>query len=130
MKKLHSLVSKFLKSLSSNPSTSDTKKLRKAVHVVSYFYPRNDASMALICVNWSMTCWSTEEFPETAVGLVTYGVCNVVSVDRVLISILSMSVEALNMLCPEAVEALAPRIWDLKLHNLPSPLRLMCNLRK
>ena len=39
-------------------------------------------------------------------------------VDRILISILSMSVEALQMSCAEAVEALAPQAWDLKPNNL------------
>ena len=41
-----------------------------------------------------------------------------VSVDHMLISILSVSVEALGMSCAEAAEALAPRDWDLKPDNL------------
>ena len=64
--------------------------------------------MVLICVNWSETCLSTEKRPETAVGLVTCGGCNVVSVDHMLISKLSVSVEALDMSCAQAADALAP----------------------
>ena len=45
-----------------------------------------------------------------------------VSVDCMLISILFMSVEALEMLCAQAAEALAPQAWDLKPDNLLSPL--------
>ena len=52
-----------------------------------------------------------------------------VSVDHMLISILSMSVEALEM-CAEAAAALALRAWDLKPEDLLSPLHLMCNFRK
>ena len=44
---------------------------------------------------------------ETALGLVTEG-CIVVP-DHMLISILSMSVEALEMSCAGATDALAPR---------------------
>ena len=40
------------------------------------------------------------------------------SVDHMLISILSVSVEALEMPCAEAAEALAPRSWDLN----PDPI--------
>ena len=80
-------------------------------------------------MNWSMTCWSTEERPEAAVGLMTCSGCKVVSVDCMLISILSMSVEALEMLCDEAAEAVAPLACDLKPDNLLSPLHLMCGLR-
>ena len=49
-----------------------------------------------------------------------------VSVDHMLISILSESVEALQMLC---AEALTPQAWDLKPDDLLSPLHPMCNLR-
>ena len=42
-----------------------------------------------------------------------------VSVDRMLISMLSVSVEALEMLC---AKALAPRAWNLNPNNLLSPL--------
>ena len=52
-----------------------------------------------------------------------------VSVDRMLISILSVSVEALVMSCAVAAEALAPRALDLKPDDLLSQLHLMCNLR-
>ena len=38
-------------------------------------------------------------------------------VDRILLDILSMSVEALDMLCAEVAEALAPRAWELKPDN-------------
>ena len=46
-----------------------------------------------------MTCWSTGERAETALGLITEG-CSVVS-DYMLISILSVSFEALDMSCVE-----------------------------
>ena len=36
-----------------------------------------------------------------------------VSIDCMLISILYVLVEALEMLCAEAAEALAPQVWDL-----------------
>ena len=52
-----------------------------------------------------------------------------VSVDRMLISILSMLVEALRMLCSETAEALAPWAWDLKPDDLLSTLHLMCDFR-
>ena len=52
-----------------------------------------------------------------------------VSVDRMLISILSVSVEALEMSCSEAAEVLASQAWDLKPDDLLSPLHLMCDLR-
>ena len=52
-----------------------------------------------------------------------------VSGDRMLISILSMSVKALEMLCAVIAEALDPQACNLKADNLLSPLRLMCNLR-
>ena len=52
-----------------------------------------------------------------------------VSVDCMLISILSVSVKAPAISCVEATEALAPRAWDLKPDNLLSPLHLMCNFR-
>ena len=81
---------------------------------------RNDNSTLLICVNWSMICWSTKAHPEAAMRLVT--------VDRMLISILSVSVEALE-LCAVAAEAWAPRIWELKPDDLLSPLHKMCELR-
>ena len=54
-------------------------------------------------------------------GVVTCWDCNVVSADRMLIWMLSVSVEALEMLC---TEALAPWGWDLL-----NPLHLMCDLR-
>ena len=41
-----------------------------------------------------------------------------VSVDHILISILSVSAEALEISC---AEVLAPRSWDLKPDNLRSP---------
>ena len=74
--------------------------------MVSCLGPRNDDGMVFICPKWSMTCWSTEECPETALGLVTEG-CIVVA-DRMLISILSMLVEPLDMSCAEAVDAMPP----------------------
>ena len=75
-----------------------------AVLVVSCFGPRKNDSMVLICANWSMTCWLT--------------------------SILSMSVEAREMLSAEAVDALAPQDRDLKPEDLLSPLHLMCVFKK
>ena len=53
-----------------------------------------------------------------------------VSVDLMLISILSMLVEDLDMLCAEAAEALAPWAWDLKPDDFLGHLCLMCNFRK
>ena len=47
-----------------------------------------------------------------------------VSVDRMLIYILSVSVKALEMFCAVAAESLGPGVWDLK----PDDLHL-CNLR-
>ena len=52
-----------------------------------------------------------------------------VSVDRMLISMLSVSVEAHDMSCAEAAEALAPQAWDLNPDYLLSPLHQMCDLR-
>ena len=46
-----------------------------------------------------------------------------------LTSILSVSVEALEMLCAVVAEALAPLAWYLKPENLRRPLHLMYNLR-
>ena len=66
---------------------------------------RKDDNMVFICANWSMTCWLTVEHRETALGLVIE-VCIVVS-DHMLISILSVLVEPLEMLCAEATNALA-----------------------
>ena len=66
---------------------------------------------------------AAEEHSETALGLVTEG-CIVVS-DCMLISLLSVSVEALEMLCAEAAHALAPQAGDLMPENLLSLLHLM-----
>ena len=51
-----------------------------------------------------------------------------VSVDPLLISILSVSVEDLEMLRHVVSEALPVRACDLKADDLLSPLRLMCDL--
>ena len=51
------------------------------------------------------------------------------SVDRMLISILPVLVEALETSCAVVTKALAPQAWDLKADDLMSPLYLMCNLR-
>ena len=69
--------------------------------------------MVLICVKWSITCWLTEEHPETEVGLVTSG-CNMVLFDCMLICILSVSVEALEMMHAKTAEALVHWAWELK----------------
>ena len=50
-----------------------------------------------------------------------------VSVDHMLIS--TLSVEASDMLCAEAAEALALLAWDLNPDNLLSPLHQICDLR-
>ena len=50
--------------------------------------------------------------------------------DYMLISILSVSVEPLEMSCAEAADTLAPCAGDLKPDNLLSPLCLMCNYKK
>ena len=52
-----------------------------------------------------------------------------VSVACMLISILSVSVEALEMLCAVVAELLVPRACDLKTDDMLSPLRLMYYLR-
>ena len=65
-----------------------------------------------------MTAWFTSL--QTALGLVTEG-CIVVS-DCMLISILSILVEPLEMLCAEAAHALAPHAGDLKPEDLLNPL--------
>ena len=52
-----------------------------------------------------------------------------VSVDPILISILSVSVEGLEMLCAVVAEALAPLSCDLKAGDLLSPLHLMCDFK-
>ena len=90
--------------------------------VVSCIGPRKDDSMVFIYTNWFLTCCSTEECWETVLGLVTE-FCVVLS-DHMLISILSVSVEPLEMLHAEAVEALAPQ--DLKPEDFLSPLHLIC----
>ena len=72
-----------------------------------------------------MTCWPTVKRWETTLEFVTEG-CIVVS-DRILISILSMSVEPLEMSCAELVDALAPQMRDLQPE---SPLHLMCVFNK
>ena len=51
-----------------------------------------------------------------------------ISVDRMLISMLSVLVEAHDMSCAVIAEALAPQAWDLNTDNLLSPLRQMCDL--
>ena len=51
------------------------------------------------------------------------------SVDYMLISTLSVLVEAREMLCVEADEALALWACNLKPYDLLSPLHLMCDLR-
>ena len=73
-------------------------------------------------------CLLTKECLETALGLETEG-CIVVS-DCMLISILSVSVKVLEMLCVEAVDALAPQARDLKAEDLLSLFCLMCVLKK
>ena len=83
------------------------------------FCLRNNDSMVVICANWSMTCWIAKEPAKTALGLATEG-CIVVS-DRMLISILFLSLELLEMLCAEAVDALASWTRVLKPDDLLSP---------
>ena len=52
-----------------------------------------------------------------------------VSVDHMLISILSVSIEALEMSCAVVAEALAPPACDLKVDDSLSPLYLMFDLK-
>ena len=52
-----------------------------------------------------------------------------VSVDCMFISILSVSVKALEMSCAVVVEALVPWACDLKADDLLSPLHMMCDPR-
>ena len=48
-----------------------------------------------------------------------------VTVDHIFISILSVSVEALEILCAVVAKALAPRACNLKNEDLLSPLHLI-----
>ena len=50
--------------------------------------------------------------------------------DQMLISILSVSVEPLEMLCVMAADTLAPQADHLKNEDLLSPLHLMCIFKK
>ena len=50
--------------------------------------------------------------------------------DRMLISILSVSVEPLEMPCPEAADALSPQTVDFNAEGFLSPLNLMCIFKK
>ena len=75
-----------------------------------------------------MMCWSTVEHWETTPGLVIEGCC--VVPDCMLISILPVSVEPLEMTCPEVVVALAPQARDLKAEDLLSPFHLMYVFKK
>ena len=52
-----------------------------------------------------------------------------VSVHRILIFMLSLSVEALEMSYAAVAKAMAPRACDLTADDLLSPLHLMCNLK-
>ena len=52
-----------------------------------------------------------------------------VSVDRMLISMLSVSSQALDMWCADAAEAPRPLACDLNLDELLSPLHQMYNPR-
>ena len=75
-----------------------------------------------------MTWWLTVERWENTLGLSIDGCC-VVS-DCKLISILSSSVEPLEMSLAETVVALGPWEGDLKADNLMSPFLLMCVFKK
>ena len=81
-------------------------------------------SMVFICTKWSNTCWSAAECWESTLGLAF----DVVS-DYMLISLLSLSVEPLEM-CADALVALALLGGDLKPKDLPSPFLLMCVCNK
>ena len=52
-----------------------------------------------------------------------------VSVNCMLISTLSVSVEALEMTCAVVAKALAPRTYNFIADDLLRPLCLMCDLR-
>ena len=73
--------------------------------------------MNFICVNWTMTCWSTLEHYETTLGIAINGCCMVS--DRILHtnSTLSVSVETLKISCAEP-------------DDLLSHLHLMCIVKK
>ena len=96
--------------------------------MVSCLGLRKDDTMVFNCENLFMTCWSTVEFWELVLGLITEG-CIVMS-DCILVSILYMLFEALEVLCAEATDALAPRVGDLKVEDLLSHLCLMCVFKK
>ena len=65
---------------------------------------------------------------ETVLVLVSK--CCIVVFDRMLISILSMSVAGLEMLSEEGADALAPRDGDLKPDDLLTPLHLICPFKR
>ena len=84
-----------------------------------------------IWANWSMTYWSTHEGLDTILILAVLqmdGFC-VVS-ERMLISILSVSVDPRDMPWTEDASALAPLCGDLILKDWLSPFLLMCVFRK
>ena len=72
-----------------------------------------------------MTCWSTKEHWETALGLATEG--SIVVFDHILISKVSVLIEPLEMLRAEAV---APQTEDLKAEDVLNPLCLVCIFKK
>ena len=49
----------------------DAVKMQGSCRRLFALSPAFTQEIALICVNWSMTCWATEECLETAMGLVT-----------------------------------------------------------
>ena len=88
-----------------------TQGIYRRLFVLSHAFVQGMMTACFSSVNWSMTCQSTEA--EGVLGLVTEG-CNVMS-DRMLISKLSVSLEALETLYAEAVDAMAPPDCELKL---------------
>ena len=79
--------------------------------------------MVVICVNWSMTCWSTGECWGCIEGCI-------VVFDYMLGSKASVLVEVLETSCAEAMDALAHWAGQMKPDNLRSPLQLMCVFKK
>ena len=93
-----------------------------------FLCPDLNPSSDSIFANWSMTCWLLVERRETTLGFAINSCC-VVS-DRMLTSILSVSVEFLEMFCAEATVALAPPARDLEPEDLRSPFILMCAFKR
>ena len=78
----------------------------------------------------SVCGWCFIVLPALNVAKKLYSlVSNVMYFGCMLISVLSVSVVALEMSCAEAAETLSPWAWYLKPDDLLSPLQLICDFR-